>query len=344
MTVVNDDVNQANKQLVFSFWQDLDDDARAGGKNAAAIVAAAMADDVNWHGYAPLGSLAGIDDFIGSFWQPLLHSFPDLTRETHLFFGGQSNGRVDGDMTLDGHQWVTGTGYFHATFTNDYLGIPATGERVRLRWGDFSRVADGKIAEVYFLIDMIDLLQQAGQSVLPPSRGADGIYPPPAAADGVLLGAVDATTTAYSLDHIRRFIFDGLNAFDEEDLSSMGMADFFDPEVQWYGPGGIGACLSLKEFEDLHQQPWLIAYPDRQVQDLTALFAEGNYSGGPGWAGVKATHTGPYLDCPATGNSVEFNGLDWWKRDGELYIENWVFVDMIHLFDQFGVDLMARVR
>jgi predicted ester cyclase len=80
------------------------------------------------------------------------------------------------------------------------------------------------------------------------------------------------------------------------------------------------------------------------VQDLTALIAENQYSGAPGWAGVIATHAGPYLGCPATGRRVEVNGLDWWKREGEQYIENWVFVDMVHLFRQFGVDLIDRMR
>lgn len=100
----------------------------------------------------------------------------------------------------------------------------------------------------------------------------------------------------------------------------------------------------MDEFERLHQQPWLVAYPDRRVQDLDALFAEGMYSAAPWWAGIKATHTGPYLGCPATGRPIQINGLDWWKRDGERYIENWVFVDMIHLFDQLGVDLLAGVN
>ena len=154
----------------------------------------------------------------------------------------------------------------------------------------------------------------------------------------------DVDKVGDSLEHIRKFIFDGLNNYDQSDLESMGMADFFHPEVKWYGPGGIGACLSFSEFETLHQQPWLTAFPDRAVQNLDALFAEGNYSGAPGWSGVKATHTGDYLNHPPTGNKLEFNGLDWWKRNGEVYIENWVFVDMIHLFRQFGVDLFDRMK
>ena len=83
--------------------------------------------------------------------------------------------------------------------------------------------------------------------------------------------------------------------------------------------------------------------PDRQVQDLTALIAEGPYTSAPGWAGVIATHAGQYLDTPPSQRTVKVNGIDFWKREGEQYIENWVFVDMVHLFGQFGVDLLKRV-
>jgi predicted ester cyclase len=334
------DLNQANKQLVAKLWSDL---AIADAASVADVFGSAMAAQVQWHGHAPVGSLVGIDAVVNDFWRPLTDAFTDMHRETHLLFGGQSNGRVDGDIDQDGRWWVTGTGLFHATFENDYLGIPASGEQVRIRWGEFCCVDGGVITEVYFLIDVVDLMRQAGFDVLPAARGADGLYPAPRERDGLIPDEVDSAVSAYSLDHIREFIFDGLNAYDEAGLESMGMADWFDADVTWYGPGGIGACLSFREFEELHQAPWLVAFPDRQVQNLDALFAEGMYSGAPGWAGVLATHTGPYLDQPATGRSIEFNGLDWWKRDGERYVENWVFVDMVHLFAQFGVDLFERL-
>jgi predicted ester cyclase len=80
------------------------------------------------------------------------------------------------------------------------------------------------------------------------------------------------------------------------------------------------------------------------VQDLDNLFAEGDYSGTSGWGAVKATHAGPYLGCPATGNTIVTNGIDFWRRRDDKFIENWVFVDMIHLFRQFGIDLMERMR
>ena len=334
------ELNQTNKRLVWEFWRDLE---AAGHGGAIDVASMAMHNDVEWNGPDPIGRLHGVEAFASDFWQPLLHSFPDMTRQTHVFFGGESNGRIDGDLSLDGHMWATGTGLLTGTFANDYLTIPATGGQVTIPWGEFCRLADGVIVDVYFLIDLVELMRQAGYEVLPPNRGADGIYPSPDATDGIMLGVQNQETSRHSLEHIRRFIFDGLNAYDQTELESMGMADFFHPDMQWYGPGGIGACLSLNEFEDLHQRPWLAAYPDRRVQDLDALFAEGAYSGGSGWAGVKATHTGPYLDSPATGNQIEFNGLDWWKREGDMYVENWVFVDMVHLFRQLGVDLFERL-
>lgn len=335
------ETNERNKSVTWQLWADLDS---ASPSEAASALRNAMAPDVRWRGFAPIGPLVGVEAVVEQFWLPLSASFTDLRRETHIFMGGQSNGRADGDIAKDGRWWVSGTGLFSGVFDQDFLTIPANGQAVSIRWGEFCCFEDGMITEVYFLVDLVDLMQQAGFEVLPPARGADRIYPAPAAGDGVLLKSDDSAESAHSLEHIRAFIYDGLNAFDESDLASMGMADWFHPELKWYGPGGIGACLSFQEFESLHQAPWLVAFPDRQVQDLDAIIAEGAYSGAPGWSGVLATHTGPYLDVAATQNRIEFNGLDWWKRVDEVYIENWVFVDMVHLFEQFGIDLLARAR
>jgi predicted ester cyclase len=330
--------NQKNKQLVSEFWRALDG---ANSSDLSALASTFMSADTLWHGPDPINSLHGPDEFVSGYWQPLLDSFSNFSRETHILMGGKSSGRIDG--TGDGQHWVAGTGYFNATFAKDYLGIPASEEKVSIRWGEFCRLDEGRIVESYVLLDYIDLMQQAGFEVLPPSRGIDGLYPPPVANDGVMLDEQDAAVSDNTLQHIRRFIFEGLNAYDQSELKSMGMADFFHPDVKWYGPGGIGACLSLREFEENHQKHWLHAYPDRAVQNLDALIAEGAYSGGPGWAGVLATHTGEYLDVPATGKAVEFNGLDFWKLENDMYVENWVFVDMIHLYRQFGIDLFERL-
>jgi predicted ester cyclase len=332
--------NPAAKQAVSAWWATLD----GSHADAEAATRRLLSPDLAFHGHDPVNHLQGVDAFLNSFWQPLRAAFPDLQRQTHLLMGGASLGRRDGDASRDGRHWVSGTGLMNGTFRGDYLGIAATGQRVSLRWGEFCRVEGGRVVEIYFQIDLIDFLQQLGLEVLPQARGVDGIWPAPRAGDGLMLGPQDDAQTRHSLGHIWRFIYQGLNRYDQSNLRSMGMADWFHPRVHWFGPGGIGACLDFKAFETLHQQPWLVAFPDRSVQDLDALIAEGPYSGAPGWAGVVATHTGPYLDCAPTGRRIEVNGMDWWKREGEVYTENWVFVDMVHLFRQFGVDLLARAR
>ncbi|MCH2271123.1 MAG: ester cyclase [SAR324 cluster bacterium] len=333
------ELTQKNKKIVWDFWQELNS---SKADNIANIMRVYVAKDISWMGPHPINQQQGIDAVNSTFWQPLLHSFPDIKRQSTIFFGGSSNGRVNGQF--DGREWVCGLGHFTGSFQQDWLTIPATGKEVQIRWSEFCRMDEGQIVEIHLLLDVPDVMQQAGFPILPPDRGAVGLWLPPRTSNGLLLGTQDEQESEQSLQLIRSMIYDGLNQFDESELESMGMAQFFHPQLQWYGPSGIGSCRSLKEFEDFHQKHWLHAFPDRQVQDLDSLFAEGHIMGASSFPGVLATHTGQYLDCPATGNQIAFNGIDIWLREGDRIGENWVFVDMIDVFRQFGIDLFERLR
>ncbi len=333
------ETNQRNKARARAFWDALD---ATGPEAAAQVCASHLAPDLTWDGPAPLRRQVGPEALAEAFWQPLKRAIPDLRRQTHMLFGGASSGRVDGGP--DGGMWVCGTGYLTGTPVGTFLGIPPTGRPVRIRWGEFLRIEDEAMVGAQLIVDFIDWFDQIGLPVLPPPRGAAHVWPAPTGFDGVLLHDQDSAETAASLQLGRDLLYGGLNRFDESDLTSIGMARFFHPNVKWYGPGGIGACLSLEEFQALHQRPWLTAYPDRKVQDLASLFAEGRLVGASGVVGVIGTHQGPYLDQPATGKTIEFSGLDFWLRSGDRFTENWVFVDMIDIFAQFGTDLFARMR
>jgi predicted ester cyclase len=331
--------NQRNKEAAHAYWQTIDTAAPSSlGKAARTHLASGHL----WSGPAPFATLKGTAALASEFLVPLRRAIPDLRRETHIFMGGKSDGRVKGGG--DGRMWVAGTGYLIGRAVAPFLGIPAGDRPLRLRWAEFLRFEDGAIVETQMLIDMVDWFEQIGIAVLPRSTGAPFVYPAPTAFDGILEEKQKKSDTSETLRFGREFIYGGLNAFDKSDLSSMGMARYFHRNVKWYGPGGIGACLSLKEFEDLHQKPWLIAFPDRRVQDLDSLFAEGRMLASSGWAGVRATHAGTYLGERATGRPIAVNGIDFWLRSREQFTENWVFVDMIHLFGQMGIDLMERMR
>ena len=331
--------NQRNKARAVEFWTACD---TAATHELAAAIAPFLAGECLWQGFAPLTETCRAGALAGQYLVPLRSAFPALERQTHILIGGRSDGKVAGGG--DGRNWVGATGYLVGQQDHSVFGIPARQGVRRLRWSEFLEFdADGRIVRIQMLIDVIDWLEQMGLSPLPAPRGVPFVWPAPTGCDGVLLAEQDQAASDDLLAYARAFIFGGLNAFDQADLKSMGMARFFHRNLKWYGPGGIGACLSLREFEEWHQRPWLVAFPDRQVRDLDNLIAEGDFVGASSLPGVFATHTGPYLGHPASGSPVEINGIDFWRRDGGMFTENWVFVDMIHLFTQMGVDLLARV-
>ncbi|MEL6450169.1 MAG: ester cyclase [Pseudomonadota bacterium] len=327
--------NQRNKETALALWAALDSDP---------ATALGHLDHVgHWQGPEPVGVQTTGSGIVESLFAPLRAAIPNLRRETHIFLGGQSSAHEDG--AGDGAWWVAGTGYYTGRAVRDVFGIPATDHDLRIRWGEFLRFdAAGRITHAQTIWDFVDWCDQIGRPVLPPPRGALHVYPAPTAYDGVLADPQDVGETAETLRFGRDFIFGGLNKFDESDLSSMGMARFFHPNIKWYGPGGIGACLSLSEFEMRHQQPWLTAFPDRKVMHLESLFAEDRMLAASGPMGVVGSHGGPYLGHAATGARIEVSGLDFWLRTGGQFTENWVFVDMVHLFQQMGIDLLGRVQ
>lgn len=331
--------NQRNKATAAAFWTAID---AAPEDELFAVAARFMTPDATWQGFAPLRPVSGPQALSAECLVPLKRAFPRLERLTHILIGGRSDGTMRGGD--DGRAWVGATGYLVGEQAEPVWGIPARPGARRLRWGEFLEFdAEGRITRIQMLIDLIDWLEQIDLSPLPRPAGAPFVWPAPTGREGVLMPQQDQALSDDLLAYARAFIFGGLNAFDRTDLKSMGMARFFHPNVKWYGPGGIGACLSLREFEEWHQRPWLVAFPDRRVGDLDNLIAEGDFVGASSLPGVHATHTGPYLGHAASGRALAVNGIDFWRRDGGQFTENWVFVDMIHLFGQMGIDLLARV-
>lgn len=262
----------------------------------------------------PINSITGCAALEHCFYQPLFYAFPDLQRKTDIFLSGNFCGK----------EWISATGYFIGTFTHDWLGTPASGKIAYIRFGQFSRIDEGKIVETRILLDLIDLMRQVGIHVLPQSRGTEWVVPGPSQKDEVLFSEQDPTTTRKSLELVESMIF-GLKSYDQSNLTSMGMDRFWHPEkMVWYGPTGIGTTYGLKGFQKDHQHPFLRAFP--------------------GWPSVLATHKGEYLGTPATEKQIGMRVMDWWKREEDHLTENWVFIDLPHLFLQMGVDLFSRMH
>ena len=297
-----------------------------------------FAPDAQCHIFHPINEVHGIEAMHAKFWQPLLQAFPNLERRCDLLFAGDFNGRFCGGAGT----WVTAHGYLMGTMVKDWLGIPATGDTVWVRIGEFYRLEGGKIVDARILLDLVDVMRQSGIEVLPRSTGTRLIVPGPQMHDGLLLGESDTVQSKLSMDSLDRMI-GGLKSFNQKDLKSMGMHAFWHPEMMWYGPCGIGTTRQVEGFQKHHQKPFLHAFPDRAGGNHISRISEGHFIASTGWPSVYATHMGDYLGVPAINKPITMRVADWWRREGDVLRENWVMIDLPDLLLQMGVDLFERM-
>lgn len=291
--------------------------------------------DVAWHGPHPINSHRGSSAVLSGFWAPFLAALPDIERRDDILISG----------VFKGGSWVGATGYYTGTFAADWLGIRGTGGILNVRFGEFSRLEAGKVREAYLILDILDVLRQAGRwpEGLSKSPGLEDRPPGPATRDGVALQKCDSNESLRSLALVEAMI-KGLMEYDGRSVESMGQERFWHPRMMWYGPAGIGTSRGLTGFQDVHQRAFLKAFPDRVGGDHKARIAEGAYVGSTGWPSVRATHLGPWLAVAATRRPIGMRVMDFWRREGGLLRENWVFIDQLDLLLQMDFDVMGRIR
>jgi hypothetical protein len=146
-------------------------------------------------------------------------------------------------------------------------------------------------------------------------------------------------------------MLNGLGSYDGKTLSSMGQERFWDQEqMMWYGPAGIGTTRGLKGFQKNHQVPFITAFPDRGItvkegKEYFTQIGDGNYSCDFGFPAMYGTHNGDgWLGLKATGKKITLRVVDYWRREGEIFKENWVFIDMIHVLKQLDVDVFELLN
>ncbi|WP_435186565.1 ester cyclase [Halobellus sp. EA9] len=290
--------------------------------------------DADLYGPAPIDHQSGIDSIASEYWEPLLEAFPDLEKNNYILFGGE----------FEGDKWVCATGNLVGTFENEWIDIPATGQATWLRYGEFHRFEGDQIAETRVLIDILDVLRQAGYSFFP-SLAPEIVIPGPTTHDGILLNDQDDDDSEKTLQLVEEMLFEWLESIDDLSAGGSGARKYWHEDFMWYGPAGTGTTRGIDGFLDGHQGPFQKAFPNFEAGNHVARFAEGNYCASTGWPSLTATHAeSGWLGLPATDEQVGMRIIDVWRREGDLLAENWVFIDMIDLLDQLGVDVFARVR
>jgi predicted ester cyclase len=320
-----------------SYWKIIQENAHLKAGHQA-LATQLYAKDAAIHICSPIGDVTGGDGLYQGLWSPLLDAMPDLERRTDILLSGQFTNKVGETGT-----WMTSSGFFVGHFEAPLWGIEPTRRPIWLRYGWFDRIEGDRVVESYIILDMTRFLMDAGQWPLAPALG-QGQWPAPQTQDGIVLDPADPAASDKSLKLVEAMI-GGLMQYDRQSLASMGMTRFWHPQFNWYGPGCIGTARGHKDYERTHQGPFLAAFPDRVGGNHKCRIGDGDYVASTGWPSINATHMGDsWLGLPTTNKRVTMKVMDFWRRDGDLLAENWVFIDILDVLNQIGVDVMARVR
>ena len=290
--------------------------------------------DVIWDVSHPINRLEGVDAVAGRFIVPLRQALAGARRRNEIVIGGIN--------AHDGCEWIAAFTHYVGNFRAPLFGIPASDGLVFLRSGEFYKVEEGRIREARLIVDFLDLMRQANVSPVPHELGTEMLYPGPATHDGVLPGNRDRGTASMRL--VDAMLAD-LRDFDARTFASenqTGDDGYWDENMFWYGPGGIGSNYRWSGFQKDHRIPFLKAFPDRKGGNRFCEFGDGDYATLGGWPSMTMTHKGEYLGIAPTGKKLTLRVMDIYRcADGKI-AENWVFLDYLDLLRQMGVPVLAE--
>jgi predicted ester cyclase len=262
-------------------------------------------------------------------------AIPDLERRDMIVMAG---------TTPEGQDWVGCMGNYMGTFLAPFLGIRPTGHLAHMRYHEFFRLEGGRIAEMQAIWDIPELMMLAGVWPMAPQMGAYLCTPGPMSGDGLTTGGDGAV----ALKHVRDMLTDLCRHPANPDPAVMRLDDYWHPRVNWYGPAGIGTARGTAGFRNWHQIPFLQGMPDRKLDAMGNLMshwiAEGAYVAETGWPNMRLTLSEDgWMGIAPAGREVLLRSLDFWRLEGGLIRENWVLVDLLDLYAQVGVDVLARL-
>ncbi|MEL6954715.1 MAG: ester cyclase [Pseudomonadota bacterium] len=286
-----------------------------------------------------IGTHKGAAAYVAAAYAPLLAAWPDLERRDYIVIGGADEHGLD---------WVGTAGFYAGTFARPWLDIPPTGHFTHMRFHEFYRFEGDKVVEMQALWDIPEVMMQAGAWPLSPSLGREGLVPGPLTQDGIVTGPYDMATSEAS----KVVILDMLAAMTRHPSQGgpevMEMERFWHPSMSWYGPAGIGTARGIAGFRNWHQIPFLAAMPDRGYEKSSMIyhfFGDGAYTGVTGWPNMKQTLSHPgWLGIAPPNKTVTMCSLDFWRVQDGLIRENWVMIDLIDMYAQIGVGVLARMR
>ena len=286
----------------------------------------------------PFGDMNGPSDFYDKSLKLLFNSMPDFERRDYIVVSGKTEQNLD---------WVGCGGFYNGTFIKPFLDIPPTGHIAHMRFHEFYRFQEGKIIEVQALWDIPELMMQSNSWPMAPTLGREWCIPGPATMDGISDNSYDTEKSSSSVQIVIKMLEAMKKHPSQGGPELMEMDFYWHPKMNWYGPSGIGSGRGVEGFRNWHQIPFLNAMPDRgkYIDEITYhFFGDGDYVAVTGWPNMIQTlsHDG-WMGIPPVNKKIEMRSLDFWRIEKGKIRENWVMVDILHMYHQIGVDVFARI-
>ncbi len=324
--------SQFAKTLVQDFYAALD---AAPVAELPEVMATYCESSLVWRGFHPFGELHSPQEVATRFWQPLRSSLSRMQRRLDVFFAG------DNSIADVGGTWVCSMGHLMGLFDQAWLGIAPTRKMAFLRYCAFHRIEGGKIVETAMYFDIPHLMVQAGLQPFPEQTAAQLVQPGPMTHGGLLFDAQPAAEGAKTLETIEAMISD-LGQWDSPLSLEEELAQTWQNDMIWWGPTGIGATYTIERYAKQHSGPFRAGFGERSKTSHICRMAEGHFGGFFGWPNFTAVPTGGFMGMPATGKAGEFRVIDIYRRGEDKLAENWIFIDLLHFWNQQGVDILAR--
>jgi predicted ester cyclase len=107
-----------------------------------------FSESFRWMGNAGCGTKSGLKEFQDNWQRPFQAAFSDKVC-------------IDEARITQG-EWCAAFGRQEAVHSGEFMGIAPTGKRVEIRYMDFWKIVDGKIADNWVMVDFPYVMQQLG--------------------------------------------------------------------------------------------------------------------------------------------------------------------------------------
>lgn len=279
--------------------------------------------------YSPLpgilGNSTGLREWYDHEHVPFNRGFKEVKFNQMIFVGEDTT--------------ATTTTYANAMWYGDFGGIAHSGKTVVIRICDFYRMEGTKIRINWMMLDMVDLMLQAGHRVLPKPVLQEGWVQPPQTMDGIP-APYSAFVNPQDTMEAKKLVTEILES--EWQLQNASGA-FWAPGLIWYGPIGFGVARGVDEYLTHFLKPLHAAFAtvDLQVEVLTC---EGKFCGAHGY--FHAIHVGEWLGQAATNKKVSLRFGMHWHVDlaQKKVVEGYAMFDLPAAFLQMGVNLFDRMN